>query len=544
MSDCVELVLRDNEVAKKSRLRDFGWYCLKALVLMILLTILGTFGPSFPAILFVFAFLIYAVPATMGSMYNVVKNRLHRQDLYNEYGNLSRYNRRWFTWFGGFFVVYLISSASYTLQASAWGVTEWLLMYAAIIGYYFIFLFVQYLCKKEYSVKYFKARAIKWSIIVTAILLAVVHTLIVSQPATEPYIDLHEIVDGRYMPFENSPCVLLSEADKLTTYANQLTEYGINKITTGSYAVAVIVNLVLGFSAFIGVVSQFGACLLTKMELRSEFQLLPANDGDPEGVVLKRYVVILVGLWLILSAVFIVADQSVAELRETEQYMAADHWVDQTTDLVILVAEEDIELVKEEHDALEEARDYESEFLERRDSFIDVKLPETASSVSDYYEECSANVDSFMEWYDSILGRAARIMPIFGEDIVKDEFVKRVIDPVSSTTVEEKYETFLSGLKGLYDEHANADERKVLPQHAVEVSAEEVVLAKRIPASLDLWVAWDSDSGKTIIKETLLGQGDAGESSDDKERIVAFINARKDVVLSMVKDLPEKFFQD
>lgn len=538
--DCSEPVLRNKGVAKRSRLRDFGRFFLKAFVIMIFLTFLGKLAPYLPVPVLVFAFLAYALPATVGSMFNVVKNRIHRQDLYNESGTLSRYNRRWFIWFAGFFVVYFISAILFVLQAPNWDNSEWLLMWIAVVLYYFVFLFIQYLCKKEYSAKYYKARAIKWSIFIAAAILAVAYTFITSQPATDLHIDLHEIVNGRSMPFRDSPSALLSEADKITTYANQLTEYGLNRITAGSYAVSLIVNLVLGCSAFVGVVSQFGACLLSKRELRSEFQLLPANDGDPEGRVLKRYIALLVALWVALSIAFFALDYVSAQVRATDEYTAANRWIDETTDLVILVAEDGIEKVSEVQESFKQAESFEADFAQRRDSYIEAETEKVKDSIASYYDECAAEVDSYLEWYDSIPGQAARVLPIFGQAIVKDEFVKRVVNPISAMQVQEQYKGFLDGLESLYDEYVNAEERTIINQSANRISAEAMASVNQVSPELDLWVAWDSDLGKEMVKTVLLGQGAGDEPARD--RILNYIHDRSNEMQETVESLPGKFF--
>lgn len=538
---CTDLALRDREVAKRSRLRDFGWYCLKAFVLVALLAILGKLAPSFPVAILLLIIPVYAVPATIGLMFDVVKNRLHKQDLYNEHGKMSHYNRRWFTWFGGLFIAYLVSSVLFFLQAPAWSPQQWALMCMAVVAYYFVFMAVQYLAKKEISVKYYKAKAIKGSIVVTTTLLAIAYAFIVAHPPVELQINLYEIVDGRFMPFKDSPCALLSEVDKITTYANRLSGYGLDKITNSSYAISLIANFIMGFSAFLGVVSQFGACLLTEKEIKSEFQLLPANDGDPEGVVLSRYIVLLLVIWLAFSAAFIAADHFVGEARKTEEYTVVNRWIDDTTDLAILATEENIEVVKEKYDAFEAAESFEQGFSQRRDSYISSETEEMIEVLQSYYDSCSDRVNSYMEWYDSVPGRAARIMPFFGDGIVRDEFVRRVIDPVSQADVENEYSEFLGGLKDLYEEHRTAEEFVTLPQSAIDITADEVAQARDIPSALNLWSPWDSEEGVRVVDEVLLGRGN-GASQDARDRISEYIGFRNDEMQSIVKDIPGKFF--
>ena len=290
-SRMTDIVLRDKTVARQSRLKDFGYCILKAFAVVVFLSFLRDCGPILPAWLLPLAFLVYALIATFGSMYDVVTTKLHKQDLYNDTGKLSHYNRRWFVWFGGIFVVYLISAALYMLQSPSWDRNEWLLIWLSPFVFYLIFLIMQRIFKKEYAAKYYKARAIRWSGIISALILTALYTLVVSQPPTDIQINLQEIIQDRYLPFENSPAALFAELDKLTTYANCLTEYGLSKIVGASYAVALIVNMIIGLSVFLGVMGLFSACLLSPQEIMSEFKLLPVEDSVDE-TVQPRYIVL------------------------------------------------------------------------------------------------------------------------------------------------------------------------------------------------------------------------------------------------------------
>lgn len=508
---------------------------------MAFLLLVSFCSPVLPPFVLVLLFLLYALPATVGSMYNVVANRLHRQDLYNENGRLSQYNKRWLLWFSGFFVAYLVSALMFALQAPSWGFQEWALIWAAIAIYYVVFLVVQRLCRKEYSARYYRARAIKWSIFATAVLVTVVYAILAAQPPTDLQIDLHEIIQERCLPFEESPSAFLGEIEKLTTYANCLTEYGVGKLAGSSYVTSFAVKLFLGFSVFIGVVSQFGACLLRPREVRSVFQLLSAGD-ETEGTFQLRYLVVLAMLWAVLSGAFIWLNCVVEEVRATSEYTLVDEWVDDTSDWVVLAAEQDIELIKEGVATIEATQAFDEAFAEKRDAFVEDQMPQVLDQVNDYYDRCADRVESYAQWYDGFPQNAARLIPVVGENMVRDEFDRQVAGEVGDGALNERYGGFLDGLKQLYREYWSADEVAEFARQAQVPSADGVAVVCGLPSEPELWPAWDSEEGRRFVREVLMGDGADGDSRGVRERILDYLEKRREASLFLVRSMPACFF--
>lgn len=532
------LVVRDKGIALRSRITDFLHFCIEALILLALLSLAKDCSPILPAFILPLMFLIYAVPATIGSMYNVVVNRLHKQDLYNETGKLSHYNRRWFVWCGGFFVAYLVSAVLFVLQAPSWDAKEWFLIWVSVPIYYVVFLITQRICKREYSAKYYKARAIKWSIIVTTILVTALYAVVAAQAPTELQIDLHAIIQDRYLPFVDSPSAFLVEVEKLTTYADCLTQYGIGRLEGVSYPVSFIIKLILGFSVFAGIISQLGFCLLNRHEIESVFRLLPADGGKSKESVQPKYIIILVAAWVVLSGLFYGLNVAAEKIHETSEYTFVDEWIDGTSEWVILSAETNIEVIKEDIEIVDSAREFNECFAQERDAFITEHQPALIDVINAYYDSCEANVDSYAEWFEDPLISAERFIPIFGENAMKDEFDKQVVASVSTIVVNEEYERYLSGLKDLYEKYWSATEIASLVQQAPVPKAEEVI--SKLPDKMELWPAWDSEEGKKLIQEVLLGR-DESSSEVVRERILDFINTRRASAISYVESLPTRF---
>lgn len=524
-------------------IRDFAYYLVKTLAVVAFLSFAKDCAPILPAWALPGIFLVYAVTATVGSMYDVVTTRLHRQNLYNENGKLSHYNRRWVVWFGGLFVAYLVLSVLFVLQAPSWDRGEWLLIWVAPLTFYGVFQLVQSAFRKEYSARYYKARAIRWSIVISALTLTTLYALVASQSPTDIQIDLDEIVQGRYMPFENSPAGLLAELDKLTTYSNCLTEYGVGKIVSTSYVIALIVNLVVGFSVYAGVVSLFGACLLSRQEIMSEFRLLPTDDSS-EGIVQLRYVAVLIVLWIGLSGVFVWLNCTAEEIRASNEYTLVDQWINDTSRWITLVAEENIEDVKRDHEAGEAARDFEKKFEEEKSAFIDKERPATRDQVNAYYDDCLSNVDSYVSWYEGMLTGAVRIIPLFGENLMRDEFDKQVINPVSHSEVDRQYAVYFNGLNGLYDEYWGAEEIAGGHKQAYSSTAEDIVATHGLSSELRLWPSQDSEEGKKFVQEILLGKGPSDDYRGIKERIEGYVEQQRNRVLGLVDSLSGYFFSE
>lgn len=526
--------------ALRMHTRDFLAFCIKALVLLALLSFAKDCAPILPTIVLVLIFPFYALPATIGSMYNVVVNRSHRQRLYNEKGKLSRYNRRWLFWFGGFFVFYLFSSLLFILQAPSWNATEWLLIWGSLPIFFIVFLALQLICKKEYAAKYYKARAIKWSIPISALLLTVLYALLTMQTAIDVQIDLHEVIQNRYLPFAHSPSPLLAETEKFTTFSDCLTQYGVSKLEGAFYPVSLVVNLVMGFSVFAGITSQLGACLLNRSEIESVFRLLPADDNGSEQPIQMRYILILVALWLGLSCGFIWLDQAAKEMRETNEYTWVDQWVNDMAGWAILVAEQTPEHVEDATELVDSATSFIETFTQEKDAYVQEYEPALIDAVNNYYDRCASNSEAYVEWYNSPQGTALRFIPFLGEGSMRDEFEKQVVTAIDAEKLNRQYFEFLAGLKNLYDEFWDAEEMAGIKEAAPIPSFEDAVAA---PDNLELWAPWDSDEGKKMIQEILLGQGD-GVSSDVHERLMEYINKRRESTISFIEGLPKKLHLD
>ncbi len=513
--------------------RDDRWYFPRAIILVALLWAAGRFAPSWPTAAFLLVFPAYAIPATIGAMYNVVTNRHHRQYKYNKDGRLSHYNRRWLCWLVSLFVLYLFSALMFVLESPSWDDVEWLLMLIAIPGYYLVFLAMQRLCKREYAPKFYKAAAIRWSLFITTGLLCLGYAITAFwAPASEPA-SLATLIQSRSQPFENSPCALLSELDKLSTYAGCLTEYGLGQIAGSSYAVAFITKLVISVSVFFGIVSQLSSCLLDNEEILGVFRLLPTSDDDPEArPIRKRYLLVLLAIFVTCSALFLWAECEIEKMRATSAYTMTSRLVDDSTDLIVLVSDHEIEEIKQAAEEAGTRQAFTEEFGQRKDAFIAEHEEPLRDLVNDYYDRCIDNVDSYLEWYDSIPGGFARLAAFIGGGMAADEFDGRVIKPVDRSDVDAAYADYLGGLKQLYDEYWSSE---VIsgdnPQVRMPTSDE---LLSLVPQTPELWMTWSGDRQPEIVSKTLLN----ADRDNAREGILALIEEERATMLATIEGLP------
>lgn len=523
--------MNKTNVIKNPVVKNALCYFIKVFFLLAALTLIGKFAPTFSAIALPLIFLAYALPATIGSIYDVVINRLHRQYKYNKNGTLSYYNRRWFIWLTGLFVLSLISALLFTLSAPTWDDAEWTLIWIAGFAYYVLFLITQYFCKKEYTPLFYKASAIKWSLLITVILLCVIYALISSSgELSNTSLNFHDAVQNRYLPFEQSPCVLLSELDKLSSYMNFLTKYGLEQIMTQSYVFAIIVKIMLSASVFFGLVSQFGCCLLNKQEIKSEFQLLPTEGRIKQNnPIQKKYLLIITAIWLVLSAVFLLVNSEAEKVRTSDEYTIVDQYLQRTTSVIVLATDKDFDKIKDILSKDEAVAELKNRIIQERNNLIANQGESLKEEINSYYAECAGNTDSYLEWYNGFFGGMAKfIKPVF-EGMAIDEFNKRVIDPVDKSPLESKYAAYIKELKLLYSDFQNQIQ-DIDPDSFGRASVEERFAD--IATSIDLWPQLSSESKSSVAQDILLNTDNDTNSENTRAKIAEFIDSERNETLA------------
>lgn len=518
---------------------DVGWFFLKAGILLVLLTVIGNCAPYFPPIIFPFIILLYAIPATIGAMYNVVVKRVHRQYMYNERGKLSHYNRTWLGWCMLFFVLSLISGFLFVLGAPTWDLYEWVLIWLAIPVSYLVFQAVQQVSKKQYTPRFYKARAITWSMVIVGILLCIAYALISTGFSPQGSLDFREDIVNRLRPYADSSCALFCEVDKLNTFSSYLTKYGLTYIAGPSFVAALLIKIILSFSVFFGIASQLGCCFLSWKEVSGEFQLLPANDEDDADQPFKRrYFVWALILWLVLSGAFLGADHAIEQVKATNEGTAVDSFLDDLTNLIVIATENSPEELVDSFQKGAEESSREEEYQRKLDDLKSQYEQQLTDQTNAYYDACLGNLDSYMEWYDGFAGGFAKLIRPIGEGMAKDEFIKRVTDPVDSSELTSTYAQYCSEMANLEDDYwqqwNSSHPGSPFSAFAGNQGTSDDQDDGESQYTIELWPNWDSDEGKDVIDSILLSTGSGSDHDSIRSGIETFINQQRDRVLVQI----------
>lgn len=524
--------------------KDVLRYLAKALPLALFLTLAGACATSLPWFAFPPILLIYALVATMGALYYVMIRRVHKQDMFSEGGELSKYNRKWLIWFTALFVFSLFSAFFFVLGAPRWDGLIWVLIWAAVPLYYLAFHVADRIAKKEFRSQYRKAKAMKWSSGLVLFVLCLVYAVLSVQSSVDAQFDALDVLRYPYMPFADAPSVFLSEVDKLSALMNNLTNYGLVQIAKTSFFAAFAVKFALALSVFLGVVSQFTFCLLSWQEMKGEFRLLPVRedvdvfaDGKTrlrteerqgERPYLLRYFVA-IGLLSIASFfVFWLLEDTTSKARGTEEYTAADAFVKESTDNIVAVLEGAIEEHKEERDINERYRQKFSELIEDRRQTLD-------PLINEYYNQCLLHVDSYLGWSEGIFGGVAGYLGGFGEGRAVENFKAKVAGPVDKAELERAYEDYVDTMIQTMSEYwIEINDGGSDSPMGVSSAGEYMKELAREKGWLELWKPLDESPMSENTRKALLGTG--GDTSEEtrKAEVSALIDlARSDTFASL-----------
>lgn len=496
-------------------------YFANALVLVVVLVVIGLNAEHLPAAVFPIVFLLYALPSTFGAMYDVVVRRFHNQAKFNEGGRLSRLNRSWPVLLALCFCLSLASAFFFFLKSPAWGLPEWLLLVVGVPLYFIVFRLAAYVSKKEYSPVFFKTRAITFSTWVVGLFLCVVYVLVTTDFSPEVVPNLSEtlrVLDG---PFKDSSSALMVEADKLNTCSYKLTQHGLMQIQAASFALALLIKVVLSMSVFLGFASQLGACVLGWKEIRAEFQLLPADakgelaEDEPteDGSLKKRYLAVLISIFMVFSAAFLGVDRVLAKQGDGGEPTKVDMLLDGVTSDIVVV------------DLWEEYRYGANDLKQQYEGAL-------KESVNEYYDACLENVDSYLDQRGGILEELTSLLKPVGGWFAMRGFEESVIDSTDRSELDVLYQEYAAGLRQLWGEYMDGFD-SVVGERGGDQSVSGGLTNSNLSAEvepLDLWPLMDEDEGKALRTALL---GDASEE-ELEAKIDAFIESNRTATLASV----------
>lgn len=571
-----------------SRLRDAVPYFIKAFLLAAFLTLVGKYAVFMPTFAFPFVLFLYAIVATIGALYYVVIRRVHKQDMFNDGGDLSKLNRKWKIWLFGLFCFALFSAVAFVLGAPRWDDLVWVLIWFAVPLYYVVFLIADRYAKKQFRFPYHKAKAMKWSCGIALVVLCLAYALLSVQASVDGQFLALDALRHPYRPFEGSPSALLSEVDKLSALMNNLTNYGLSQIAATSFFAAFIVKFVLAVSVFLGVVSQFGFCVLSWGEVKSEFQLLPSREGDDAAVLAgsggecgdshvgdgdriagKSGCVVLEGAVEQAAsgpgdgiarrggACGRGAEPGVGRALGAQPFIAAYFlivggawlalscgflWLDAETSKVratseytaadVFVAKHTDEIIAFLEGGFEdylEDKAIGEEYRRKFDELIASRAEALDPLIDAYYDQCITHVDSYLDWRKGIFGGIAGHLGGFGEDRAVESFKSKVAGQVDATQLERAYAQYVDSLMQLRSEYWIKVNDGGIDAPIDSAVLEDMVRKK---GELKLWKALD-DGGESV-RSALLGADGNVDDETRKALLVDFIDqARNDTFASL-----------
>lgn len=530
------MVVRDKAVAKDSYIKDAISYLWRAALVVVVLMIVGHFAPRLPSFVLPFVFGAYAFVSTIGAMYSVVVNRQYRQYKLNKDGWLSSRNRKWKIWLAVTFLLSIISAFMFVLDAPRWEWQEWLVIWLGIIGYYLVYLAVQWYFKKLLAPKYYKASAMKWSFIIVAIILCVIYAVFGVWDPVGGQTTIQDALQYPCLPYENSSSKLMGEIDKLVEFSDSLTRYGLTKLVANSFVVAFVVRFVMFASVFFGLVNLYGFCLLSKEECINEFRLLPSYDEEfNDQPIEKPYFAIIAAIWLVCTVVFLGFEYETAKLPEDSD-TCIDKFVDESTNEIVAFVDlyENRDSFVEVVTILEkvdELKDIKNDYDQKLGKLKAEDKEQLILEVNNYYDKCNENVDSYLDWYYGWFGGFAKTFKSLGKTSALDNFKEKVSNPVDDSELKAQYEKYVESAENLYVGYWNKIEGLSPDDNSTKKIAQGQWEAIK---TLELWQPLTNNNKDKVINDVLLCSNEGISREELKNKIVELIEQAKSDTLSSI----------
>ena len=408
-----------------SNVKCFLRYAAKGIVIITALAVTATFAPSAPSVAFIPFFSLYALIAMIGGLYNVVVKRLHRQVKLNERGELFHINRKWSAWMFGIYIAAFASAFFFVLDSPRWESDHWVLIYAIVPIYYIIFKCFEHWAKKEFTPQFQKPAAMKLSFGFSMIVSCVAYVILLNFFHGDMTPTSFNNLLASNNLFTNSPSALLSEAGLLSSFFDALIRYWQYKVF-GAYPVLALTTNLISFAFIVfGLVNLFSFCLLSGKEVKREFQLLPTSGQfDDKAPIRKRYFLVILMAFALSSSVYMLADLSIRHMRETNQY----------TFVKVFVTEQANKILQEEE----------------LGEMVSIRDHQLKPLIYDYYEQCTANIDSYLNWYYGPHGALSNLTKSFfdiGKNMAREQFYNLVAD--TGDALETK-----SNIQGIYNNYS------------------------------------------------------------------------------------------
>lgn len=425
---------------EQPRIRRWGAYLAKAIVLVGLLCLVGHTAPLMPPAGIALAWAVLSAASALGLVYCAVIKKTHNRAKYREGGMPHKLNEGRILRMIGAFILAAACMAGLILESPKWGVGEWVLVAAAIPAYAAVLVVVLRKLGREYEAPYRAASAIKWSSVIVAVLLCVAYAAIsLLEPATT-YGSAAEAFMAAQQPFESSPSALMSEAGLLASLADGLAAYGMSEAAGMAFPLYVICRIALVAGAFFSVANLLGVCSLERVELRRVFAPLGTPDApSARKPVVKKYAAAAAVLPVCLCAAFLGANFAVEQAAQTEEFTAAEGFVRDQAGMAAFVLDGKFYEQQAVAELIAEAREKsETLYADAREKLVPL--------INASYDARVANVDSYLDWYYSLPAdyeRLATMITGTAESFVAEQFQNQIVQGIDDSQLEAEFDSLV-----------------------------------------------------------------------------------------------------
>ncbi len=496
-------------------------YFVKAIVLMACLTLVAKIAPHLPSVIIPLVLLAYAALSTAGALYFTVVNRLHKQKKLAKEGKISRLNRKWLWMMVGFLILSVASAFLFLLNAPTWDGLEWILVWVAVPLYFVAFKVAAHFLRREYAPKYYKAQAMRCSFWVVGVLLCLVYAFASIQlHQVAEYAGLEEAFRSIALPYQDAPSALMHEAEKVSSFTDGLATYAVSQVSNSFFLLGVACQFVVFASVIFCVLNQLRFCFLNWTEIRSELQILPADDdNEAKSPILKRYVIAISVVALTVLLLFLAFEFEVAKAQAVDDYTAIDEYIEAQKENVIHILGDGFEKGKEYVENRENYESLKEDLVEQRDEGI-------RPLIDEYYNRCLGNIGSYLDWYYSPFGAFARQFKGMMRDDAVKTFKERVTDGSSAAEIEDKYNEYRNAMVALDNE--------MLAATLGDEASELIVASSR--KSINLWVILENSEGPAVIDGYLLNTEEDMDREHLEEKIKELIEMARESTLSFLEE--------
>lgn len=403
-------------------------------------------------------------------------------------------------------------------------------IWGAGILYYPVSFGVRIYLRKELMPRFIKASSIQVSFVLVIIFACVIFGVVIANLPLESANKLSEAIENRPMYFQTSSIVLLTDLDKLTTFLDSISSFALANAATSFFIVGLVFRIITFASMLYGFIGTLAFCMLSRKEVASVFQLLPAFNKneqlDENQSMLIRYFVAPLIIWLV-----VISGLGYAELKTEETLQATGTTpISQFVDNQLKVVVQTIEWAEDMNVLADKFNNDKKELVGKYENKLNNLLIE-------YYDSCEDDIDSYLDWYYGLAGQvtnALKFIPL-ARDRALDEFNSLVAEGNSTKVVRSKF-------KHQYDNYQTQMNQIIeeFNQKAEDLSSEQLPLPS-IPSisfsikdlispdkTLSLWPTLNSgnDNDKKDIASKIL-PSDSSDREAFKQKLIELIGEEK-----------------